>query len=322
MGKALLYSRELNNYFKSKGYTYIKPYSIVNNNDTVFITSGIQPILSDYRESKLENEKKLYVPQPVIRTKILGKVEDGISIAFINPTLASFNISEEEYKRTVKDFIDLLYENGLSKDNIGMKNKNYERLWGDLLVTGRKTFYYYKDIELGDSTFFTSITKDGKSIGIDTMSDLGFGLERLRWCVNDDSYFNLYTDKTNLSNEVKVYLSTLALLTVNDVYPSNKNAGYRTRMFSKRLVEILNGNLLVKEQEDYLLECINYWKDWQSREDNIDISMLKNEHVRNCNRHFIDQLLDEGYQNVSPEEFIRRLLSSGVDTSRVKKYKR
>ena len=100
-------------------------------------------------------------------------------------------------------------------------------------------------------------------------------------------------------------------------------------MFSKRLVEILNGNLLVKEQEDYLLECINYWKDWQSREDNIDISMLKNEHVRNCNRHFIDQLLDEGYQNVSgininvsPEEFIRRLLSSGVDTSRVKKYKR
>lgn len=326
MEKALLYSGELNDYFIGRDYNYVRPYSIVNNKDTVFITSGIQPILRDYREGKLENEKKIYVPQPVIRTKTLDRVEEGMSVAFVNPTLASFNISEEEYRRTVNDFIDLLREKGLSKDNIGMRDKDYERVWGDLLVSGKKTFYYYNDIELGDSTFFTSVTKDGKKIGIDTMSDLGFGLERLRWCVNNDSYFNLYSDKTDLCDEVKVYLSALALLAVNDVYPSNKNTGYRTRMFSKKLVDILDGHLLSKVQEEYLLECIDYWKDWQNREDDVDILMIENEYIRNSNRYIINQLISEGYPdlariviNVPRDEFKKRLLSANVPKSRVSK---
>lgn len=68
------------------------------------------------------------------------------------------------------------------------------------------------------------------------MSDLGFGLERIRWKIVNKSYYDLYNSFDNIDIKVKAYLSALALLTVNDVKPSNKNAGYRVRLFSKKLI--------------------------------------------------------------------------------------
>ena len=59
----LLIANDLKKYFLERGYNCVKPYQIVNNNDTVFITAGIQPILSDYRNSKLNDNasKKIYL---------------------------------------------------------------------------------------------------------------------------------------------------------------------------------------------------------------------------------------------------------------------
>lgn len=67
------------------------------------------------------------------------------------------------------------------------------------------------------------------------MSDVWFVLERIRWCININSYFDLYTDSMSIPTSIKTYLSVIALLCINGVKPSNKNYGYSFRSFSKKL---------------------------------------------------------------------------------------
>lgn len=328
MNNILLYSRQLEDYFLNKNYNGISPFSIVNNNDTIFLTAGIQPILREFRNGNLSNTKRLYISQPVIRTQFADSISEGSSIAFINSTTAGFNISEEEYDELVNDWLELFEIIGLRSSNITSYSKNYERLWGDLLVSGRKTFYYYNDLELGDTTFFTNVTKDGNNIGIDTMSDVGFGLERIRWSANSrNSYFDLYSDSKCILPSVKAYLSAIALLCVNDVAPSNKNSGYRFRLFSKKLAFLLDGKKLTLEEEKYLLECLNYWKDWQKVNKSVKFEIIQKEYIRNCNRYIIEKLTQEGYTNlsgininVSRDEMAKKLYSAGVEMPKIRKY--
>ncbi|MDD2495417.1 MAG: hypothetical protein PHD15_07300 [Clostridia bacterium] len=324
----LIESKELKKYFIERGYNCIPPYQIANNNDTVFLTAGIQPLLSDYRIGKFNSDKynKLYLSQPVIRTQYINGIKEGFSIAFINSTSAGFNISEEEHNKLVNDWIELFYLIGMTTDNISTISKDYVRDWGDLIVCGKKIFYYYNNIELGDTTFFDRIQRNGKSIGIDSMSDVGFGLERIRWCINNKSYYDIYSDSKQLDVEVKAYLSAIALLTVNNIVPTNKNSGYRARQFSKKLAVLLNGKKFSEEESKYLDECMLYWNDWQEKKEPSDMNIIKQEYVRNCNRFIIDKLIDEGYKNlngininISREEMAKRLISSGVEKDNVKK---
>ena len=326
MEENLLFCENLKQYFAERNYNCTNPYSVVNNSDTVFVTAGIQPLLSDYRNLKIEDNQKIYLSQPVVRTQFADKIAEGTSIAFVNSTTAGFNISEYTHDTLVQDWIELFAQLGMKKKNFSKQSKNYNRLWGDLLVSGTKTFHYYEKLELGDTTFFTSVTKDGKNIGIDSMSDIGFGLERIRWCIDQKNYFDLYSDSSTLHSETKAYLSVVALLSVNGVKPSNKNYGYRARLYSKRIVTMLEGQELSDLEEKYLMECIKYWKDWQEINGDIDVEIIKREYVRNCNRFVIDKLLEEGYDNLSGininitrEEMKKRLLSSNVAIEKVKK---
>ena len=325
--KRTIISSKLKKYFMELGYQCEQPHNIVNKNDTVFISAGIQPLLSDYRKGNIKPTKKLYISQPVIRTQYADKIEEGYSIAFVNSTTASFNNSEREHNELVLDWLNLFYELGLEKNRISMRQKDYERQWGDLLVKGKTTFYYYDDIELGDTTFFNSITKDGKHFDLETMSDVGFGLERIRWVSSRRPYFDLYTSSENLNSDAKALLSALALLAVNDVHPSNKNSGYRARLFSKKLVNVLSGVNLSDMEMQYLNECLTYWTDWQEKTAGTDISLIINEYMRNCNRFILDHLVEKGYDNIAGidinldrTEFKNRLKNANVNDLDIDQY--
>lgn len=326
MEDILLHCDELKKFFKEKNYNCVKPYSIINNNDTVFVSAGIQPLLLDYREKNLNDSKKLYVAQPVIRTQYSNSVEEGSSIAFTNLTTASFNHSEEEHNGMVKDWYELLYKAGIDSNDITINSDIYETKWGDLELCGKRTFHYYKEVEIGDTTFFTKVIDDNSKKVADSMSDLGFGLERLRWLINGNSYYDLYSNSQGLDSKLKAYLSVLALLAVNNIKPSNKNSGYRSRMFSKKLVNLLEGRNLNLEEERYLDECVEYWKEWQEQSRFQDKQMVVDEFIRNGNRYILDKLANEGFDNlsgininISRAEFEKRLIGSGANIEKIKK---
>lgn len=318
-------------YFGDNGYDIVKPYNVVNNNsDTVFITAGIQPILNDVIEGNIISDKNMFIGQPVIRTQFIDSLSEGYSLAFVNGTSVAFDNSYDNYTKMILDWLELFYDLGLKKENFTFSEKDYERNWGNLIVKGYKKFLYYNGLELGDATFFYDIDAIDRDININTFSDIGFGLERVKWCVNpDNGYYDINDSSEDIDPQVKAFLSVIALLVVNGVKPTNKNSGYRLRLFCKKMISLIGVNDLDKDIDKYLDECINYWMEWQNRQD-ISISncreILSKELVRCGNRYIIDKLLEEGYINikgininVDREEFVRRLSNSSVDKKILRK---
>lgn len=321
----ILESAEINDFFKKCGYVIEKPHEVANNKDTIFISAGIQPLLKKYRDGLLTANTNFFISQPVIRTQFINSLDEGTSLAFVNITSSSFNNSEAEHNKMIKDWYEFLYNVGLQKSKFSIQSDIYEKNWGDLIVHGKRIFHYYDGLEIGDTTFFTKVLNESGKKVFESMSDLGFGLERIRWKKNDNSYYDLYSDSTHINSKVKAYLSAIALLAVNDIQPSNKNVGYRFRLFSKKLVNLLDGRSLYENERQYLVECIKYWMDWQQVTKSNNISIILNEYTRNGNRYIIDKLTEMGYENlfgininISREEFVKRLIGSGVENERVK----
>ena len=298
MKNYLLESSELEKYFSENDYDILKPVNVVNNKDTVFITAGIQPILSSYLDSNFDS-KRVYLAQPVLRTQYIDCISEGNSIAFVNLTTSGVNVSRQEHDSLVNDWLNLFRMIGTDKKDITSKTKEYQRDWGNIFVSGEKTFYYYKNVEIGDTTFFNEVRKNREKVCVDSMSDLGFGLERIRWILNNKSYFDLYSDSAEISPLIKGYLLALGLLLVNDVTPSNKNSGYRMRLLSKKLVDIICANELNESEQNYLIECLKYWKEWQKVNHEVNLEIFRKEYVRNCNRYILNLLEKEGYKNLS-----------------------
>ncbi len=320
--KNILFSKDIYNYFKEMDYHIVNPFPIVNNKDTVFYSAGIQPLLNSYLNDELEDKKNLFIAQPVIRTQYLDVLSEGTSLAFINSTTAKFNLSENEYLKLIKDWLDFFYQLGLEKRNLTSCCDFYEDKWNNINLSGNRTFYYYNNIEIGDTTFFTRIDNEK----IDSMCDLGFGIERIRWCINGNkSYFNLFSDSDKLSSSEKGLISAITLLAICGVKPSQKNSGYRARLFSKKLADLLSSSKLKVEDLKYFKECILYWQDWQKISDAFDFSIIENEYERNCNSNIINMLVNEGYKvaginiNIPWNEMQKRLSSSGVPKERIKK---
>ena len=158
------------------------------------------------------------------------------------------------------------------------------------------------------------------------MSDVDFGLERIKWILNNKSYFDLYSDSTEISLLIKGYLSAIGLLLVNDVTPSNKNSGYRMRLLSKKLVDIICANELNEKEQNYLIECLKYWKEWQKNNQEVNLDIFEKEYIRNCNSYILNLLEKEGYQNlssininVSKQELETKLFDYNIPKEKIKK---
>ena len=319
MGK-ILFSKDIYDFFKEKEYQIVKPSNVVNNTDTVFYSAGIQPLLSGFITGDIRESKKLFIAQPVIRTQYLDSLDEGTSLAFINGTTSCFNLSERDYEKLVRDWIEFFCQIGLEEKKITTMHDYYEDTWDNISLAGKRTFYYYDNLEIGDTTFFGQVSGDR----IGTMCDLGFGIERLRWCLESGSYYNLYSDSSVLNPKVKALLSAMSLLFVCNVAPSNKNSGYRARLFSKKLAEVLQARKLNEMELNYLEECIKYWSDWQQVESDNDNSMIINEYSRNCKAIIKNQLINEGYSvnridiNIPWDDFEKRLRSAGVSKEKIK----
>ena len=318
--KNILFSNDTYKFFSENDYKIIKPFNIVNNKDTVFYSAGIQPLLSEYLNGNIKENQNLFIAQPVIRTQYLDTLGEGTSLAFINSTTSRFNLSEIEYKKLVNDWLEFFYQIGLDKQNITISEDYYIDNWNNINLEGNRTFYYYNNIEIGDTTFFKKVDNNK----IETMCDLGFGIERIRWCVNNNSYYDLYSNSKALLPREKALISALSLLLVCNVKPSWKNSGYRARLFSKKLAELLDSRRLDEFDLSYLKECITYWKDWQKIDTEIDENSVINEYERNCHSNIISLLVNEGYNvgklnvNVPWDDFKSRLRSAGVPKERIK----
>lgn len=325
INKTMMKPTYLEEYFSNKGYECLNPFSVVNNGtDTIFTTAGIQPVLRNVMNGNLSPNNIYYVGQPVLRSQFIKSLGEGYSLAFNNCTTVAINNSSKGHDILVDDWLKCFYDLGLEKKYFSTRSEEYTDKWGEIELGGYKTFYIYKDTELGDATYFNYVSTNNRKVEVKTFSDVGFGLERIRWVCNPQkSYYDINGDTSMLEADKKAIISAIVLLVINGVSPSNKAAGYRIRLFSKKIISDYGIDVLNSKLEKYIDDCINYWINWQkitNYDSDYIKDIIKKELDRNGNRYILDALELGGFSNVkgvninvSREEFLKRLKGSEVD---------
>ena len=174
-------------------------------------------------------------------------------------------------------------------------------------------------MEIGDASFVKDFPQTNRNNL--SFSDIGFGLERIRWILQGGTYANTFTENSHNKKETSigdVCLHSLTLLSGSGLKPSNKEHGYRFRLFSKRLIEDIKGDYVNLEAS--VAHYYQEWKKWTKLEvsEEETIKTISKENQRNFNRILIDEL-KKYYNdvnldiNLSTEIIINRLSGASVD---------
>lgn len=290
----------LKNFFEDANFKAMPAKLIVNKaGSTLFMSAGVQILDSIIHEEKEIFSEKIYVAQPVFRTQFIDKIGEGISSSFINIATEMVNKSPEEHFMILNKWMQLLEGFGLNKENMILKSVERYSKWGKRRFSCKILKIHYNGWGLGDAAYIDMPQDSRNNISI---SDIGFGLERIKWLLSPDkSYFQsiVPSDKelVEFDSELIDYVRTLTLLAGSGVKPSNNAHGYRFRQLSKLLTKI---NL---EKKANLNDLISIWyDDWRKwtdlpvdKENSIRTINLENE--RNFNRELLD-ILKKDYPDV------------------------
>lgn len=315
----------LKDFFEKEGFENIPSKSIINKGgSTLFMSAGVQildPIIHNEREIF---EEKIYVAQPVFRTQFIPKIDDGVSSSFINIATEMVNKDPEEHFNALDQWMELLKSLGLNRENFILKATERYDKWGKRRFLQKIIKIYYDDLEIGDALYMDMPQDSRNNIFI---SDIGFGLDRIKWLLSNKSYFKSITSNSeilsDLDNKTIDYTRTLALLAGSGVEPSNKEQGYRLRQLSKLLVKInlgkkINFNDLIKLWYDDW----GKWTDFSTSEEYAE-KIISTENERNLNREILD-ILKKDYPDVDldvnqpTDKMIKCLNGTSVDKKYLK----
>lgn len=310
-------------FFSKAGFSIRKPLSVINQNSTpLFISAGVQA-LDDFIHKQTQIEgAPFFVAQPVIRTQYKDSISEGSSTSFINICTEATNIAPDDHFRFLAEWLRFFEQLGLEKKDFIFKEEVSDTKWGDVSFKSKKLKIYYQGLEIGVALFNHDLSNTNPPNN--TFSDIGLGLERIKWILRGGSYFDTFLleglgpvvkDKALLS-----HLQTLCLLAGSGVKPSNREHGYRFRLFSKYFV---SGNVVEKiKMDDYFSGVYDYWASWAllncSKEEALRSVKLENE--RNFNRLLLDRL-KEKYSDVdldinqSTKKLIAALKGTNVNTA-------
>lgn len=305
----------LNNYFRERGYRTLDSRNLINEGGTtLFVSSGVQ-YLEDvvFNEAEIPNDD-MYISQPVLRTQFIDQVKEGVNTSFLNISAISVNKNIDEHFKTLKDCLGLLDNLGLDKSNIDISLREDSPRWGNKNFKNKVLTIFYNGLEIGDAVYNYDIPQESRdNLAI---SDVGFGMERIRYALDGSSYFR--DEEKGYSARILDYTKTLAILAGSGLKPSNIDQGYRFRQFSKHLMDINT-----KEHTDISSLIKYYYKFWnkwnklpvglEKAEDSI---LIENE--RNFNRILINRLLNS-YPNIhldinqKTSSLVKKLESAKID---------
>ena len=280
-----------------EGIGVIKPDKIIRStSDTTFFTSaGVQHIETIFKDKGDLKKEKFIVAQPVIRSQFMDKVKDGTSTSFINFSVESIDANSIEFIKLSNEFIKLVVKQGVDPKELRFCIEEISDRWGDKKFYKTVLTLYFNNIELGECIYMHDYpVTEGKKIDI---VDIGFGIERLNWGVNNKNYLpdfdEFYTDNidSNKTTAIIDAIRTAVLIAGEGVVPSNHDHGYRLRQLSKRFVSRNVGvNLDFRELIDISYE---YWKRWGASF-NLDkeevFKIISQENERNRNSLFLLKL--------------------------------
>lgn len=259
-------------YFSLNGFEQKTPLNIANLNGlTDLIVAGVQMFDDVIHQNHKERPGKIYVSQPCIRMQFSEKIKelDGISTSFVNICTEQMGGSIIEHLESFDHWFTVLSKLGLFMNDFTIILRESDDNWGTGDFTKIELFYLYGDLELGDASYFEIPRKDQQPI---TISDIGFGLERISWAINKNKTYFDYLIPITFIGERDMFdsLRTLSLLLICGVNASNKGPGLQFRRFAKIISE--------KYYNVDVYEIIAFYYDYWSNF--IDPVVTKNNAIR------------------------------------------
>ncbi len=260
--------------FVEMGYKNHDPIEMTAGMNTDLVSAGVQ-IFSDSILSGNPMDKsgfKYFVAQPCVRLGSLRSQEDLIpsdmSSSFVNICTESLDIDVSKHLQSVDDWIFILSSIGLHARNIKLIVRDRIEDWGTGEFLVHQIFFVYDSVEIGDANFTFSLPNSEYL----SMSDIGFGLERVCWVVNGLSdYHDVFCDLgSSLDSHLQDTCRTIALLLSSKINPSGRGPGGRLRWLIKRAMLKGNTDNLVRSVYFYL----NFWKEFGGNDLDYD-SMIR-----------------------------------------------
>lgn len=248
-------AKEIERSFLEKSYTSLEAMHIVQKNETIFTSAGIQAI-----NLNEEIAGQAYIAQPVVRTHCLGLAEreEGCSTAFTNICTINSHSSVEDYLTQLDHWMSVLSSLGIYMGNCVLSQKITNNNWGHGDFRELVLRIHYMGLEIGDACY---IDKFPNKTRVETaVTDIGFGVERIVWALNKSPS---YYDSIYPAHKILRYnrgtldrIRTATLLVASGVKPSNKDEGWQLRKILKEDENIARSNLF---------DLVSYFYDsWQN----------------------------------------------------------
>lgn len=311
-------AKRFRSYFVNAGYPNAPACQMVNETGTTLFVVAANQILDPvvFQEKNTE-ERRACVAQPSIRTQfreVLGK-EEGFSTSFVNIATLILSPSLEEHFQAVDDWVSFLSSCGFTVEDIQLRIRTDRPDWGGKKFRNIVLDVNYQGIQLGDAVLNIAIPQNSRSPL--TVSDIGFGVERMSWALQKNpSYFSSIAQKDFSKDQVRMIdgIRTVSLIAGSGIMPSNKGRGYRFRLFLKEAMPLGR-----RAMNHYLKSSYDYWADFISLPCTFEnVERTVNEEIdRNINLEICNKLgLKKGREFIreSVSDFLVRLESQGVDT--------
>lgn len=280
---SLLQKSPIEQFFATSGYTPTPPIKLANGTrTTLFPVAGIQMLEPVFYDSSPLPTKPLFIAQPVIRTQFLDRVGPGTSTSFINFSTEQVGATPREHIEHLYAWLSYLDLLGIRKNHLTFRLGISAERWNGREISCETVKLYAYGLEIGDGVFIPSFPQSNRDSF--SVSDIGFGLERLRWILRGGDYFGMGTDAP-VSDSVR----TLTLLCMSGVPASNKERGYRHRLFSKRLSQADIANAVLRQ---HAIHAYNEWLDWVNEPLPFSetLELIQGEFNRNLRRRILEDL--------------------------------
>ncbi len=276
-------SSKMSKYFRSVGFELITPRNIANfKGQTDLVIAGVQIFDDVIHHNQKICKDKMFVVQPCVRMQFQPHVEsqEGTSTSFVNVCTENMEVNFREHLQLVDHWCTILSKLGLHMNDFIITIRTSVKDWGTGKFSALELFFSYGGLELGDATYLLIPQASRSAISI---SDIGFGLERIVWAINKtDSYFDTLIPWTaNGTREMFDSCRTLALLILCGVQATNKGPGLQFRRFAK----VISGKYYGANIYGILRYYFDYWAQFIepsiSRESAIHLARLEIERFVN-----------------------------------------
>lgn len=200
--------------------------------DTDLVISAIQALDPWLKDGASRVWREGYLPQPVVRftgeRDGSGRLKDGFLTSFVNVSCVQRIRSVQQHVELIDAWIHVLSTLGVHASRLSLHGD--ASVWRRGAVEGITLFIYCDEAAIGDTVLLWHADDPARMA-----SDLGSGLERLRWVVSGQSWQRLIHSELASHADIEMLdaVRTATLLLMSGIRPAARGAGAAVRRVAR-----------------------------------------------------------------------------------------